>query len=316
MNFNLQHLERQQDVFWFPGMGDEPPPVNFTPGMVTLLRKALTDVLANGGIKRAVLCSEDTVYVNRMIWDLNWGKCYRLFTMLCTALIGARHRHQNKYRKLLMNPTSPGVRNLQNWIENAWENGYDEEGCELLQESLINTSKLLSLPDLWAAFVSRRLPAHFATCFPTVPTNIGNASLTWIKAYFDQPRTSESGIQCTSKMPILFAFSTTEKNHHYAVVGYEVDGDENINLLVFDPERVPDPSLRRYLLDHEASTQPDPVAYKTALKLCRLKGSWLVKNMTKVEILYFKDPLEQPLKNDDETKSEYEDIVTLMEDIL
>jgi hypothetical protein len=46
---------------------------------------------------------------------------YRNFLMVCTALMD--QPFQPMYFPLLDSPTSPGVRNLQHWIEDAWRCG-------------------------------------------------------------------------------------------------------------------------------------------------------------------------------------------------
>ncbi|KAK1230288.1 hypothetical protein PQX77_006626 [Marasmius sp. AFHP31] len=255
MNFKqLEELEEQQDVFWYPGMNSSPP-VNFTPGVIVLLKQALQASYAGGRIKRAVLCDKGVVYVNHLIWDMSWGASYRLFTMACCALMASKQPYRSQYQAVLTKPSVPGVRNLQKWLEDAWNVGYDPKGRDALKNRLIGTSKKLSMQDLWTAFVSRKIPASFAffDCgskgeyvVSEVDEGVSEVdkgeltALSWIVQLFERnlsSSSSSSGIQSTSQMPFFMATQLTNTVSHYAVVGYEVDVNDNISLLVFDPTR-------------------------------------------------------------------------------
>jgi hypothetical protein len=61
------------------------------------------------------------------------------------------------YFPLIDEPISPGIRNLQRWIELAWGFGFDPEGKRQLKK-LIGTTKWIGTADLWIAFASRGIP--------------------------------------------------------------------------------------------------------------------------------------------------------------
>lgn len=81
---------RETDPFWYAAQATPPPP-SFTPGnifrlseltdllliqaigLIQLLRKGLLKNHARGQIRRAVLCYENVVHVNREPWDASWG---------------------------------------------------------------------------------------------------------------------------------------------------------------------------------------------------------------------------------------------------
>lgn len=82
--------------------------------------------------------------------------------MACTALID--QQVQPLYFPALDQPTSPGVRNLQYWIEAAWKDGmkpssrfitafntyigFDEEGASELGHNLVGTKKWIGTAGL------------------------------------------------------------------------------------------------------------------------------------------------------------------------
>ncbi len=141
-------------------------------GLVPLLKKALLKSHAKGTTQKAYLCSQQAVHIGSEFWDRGWG-CgyvipftpalhhpivsarYRNFEMACAALMG--QETQPLYFPLLDSPIPPGVRRLQQWIEDAWREGsfslttfhsyismppgYDEEGARQLHRKLVETTK-------------------------------------------------------------------------------------------------------------------------------------------------------------------------------
>jgi hypothetical protein len=147
---------KEMDVFWYPSQATSPPS-NYTPGwrtiscdlalnnahivypgIIPLLKNHLWTCHAEGITCRAALCYKGSVHVNRELWDASWGcgyvcrvrSCailndgefrYRNFSMVCAALMD--QTSQPLYFPLLDAPIGPGVRNLQTWIESAWQAG-------------------------------------------------------------------------------------------------------------------------------------------------------------------------------------------------
>ncbi|KAL0577892.1 hypothetical protein V5O48_004087 [Marasmius crinis-equi] len=268
--------EKVQDVFWYQAM-ESPPPDNFTPGLIPLLRKALLKSHAQGNTVRAVLCYERTTLINGQMWDIGWGCGYRNFLMACSALMD--QQLQPLYFPLLDQPTSPGVRNLQRWIEEAWRNGYDQEGYQQLHK-LVDTNKWIGTsgrrhqpfheiieptsttrPDLCTAFVYRGIPAELAD-FDAEGDDIRPLTK-WIVEYFDKHKGSSSNtlnealsgaspVQCVPCMPLVLQ----NAGHSRLVVGYEMVKGGVINLLIFDPSTRPNKTIRKAALDcHFAYSQ-------------------------------------------------------------
>ncbi|KIK63690.1 hypothetical protein GYMLUDRAFT_40754 [Collybiopsis luxurians FD-317 M1] len=247
------NLERGKDVFWYPAMKTPPPP-NFTPGLITVLKKALLKSHAKGTTTRAVLCYERAVLINRQIWDANWGCGYRNFLMSCAVLLD--QPYQPMYFPLLDQPIPPGIRNLQRWIEEAWKNGFDPEGREELK-SLVDTKKWIGTSDLCAAFLSRGIPVELVD-FEVQDPKKGLVPLTnWIVSYFDKfsklsstastinaVLSGASPVVCAPCLPIILQ----NDGHSRTVVGYELTKSGVVNLLVFDPSRIPSKQLRNVAL--------------------------------------------------------------------
>ncbi|THV07861.1 hypothetical protein K435DRAFT_741256 [Dendrothele bispora CBS 962.96] len=247
----LKFMEDGRDVFWYPSL-QTPPPSNFTPCMIPLLKKALLKSHAKGTTLRAVLCYDRAVYICRQNWDITWGCGYRNFLMSCAALMD--QQVQPMYFPLLDKPIAPGIRNLQRWIETAWKDGFDQQGFNDLKK-LMDTSKWIGTSDLCTAFVYRNIPAEI------VDIDLQERDITplidWIVQYFDESLKDHtpgsatvfdvlsraSPVQCSSCMPIVIQ----NNGHSRMVVGYERTKND-VNLLVFDPAKVPSKSVRQAAL--------------------------------------------------------------------
>ncbi|EKM55631.1 uncharacterized protein PHACADRAFT_173790 [Phanerochaete carnosa HHB-10118-sp] len=259
------------DAFWHPAQ-DDPPPLNFTPGLIPLLKKALVKAHAKGAVERAYLCSDVAVHVQTESFDRGWGCGYRNFLMSCAALMG--QQLQPMYFPLLDAPISPGVRNLQQWIEDAWSRGFDEEGRDQLKQKLTSTRKWIGTGELYVAFSSRGIPVNLVD-FQLHERGI-EALIRWIVDYFTQdvPRSTNindalkaaSPVVITDKMPIVLQHS----GHSRTVVGYEKLGNK-IQLLIFDPGRYISPDIRRAALakrgGSNAATNPPQKAHFSPKKL-------------------------------------------------
>ncbi|KDQ33781.1 hypothetical protein PLEOSDRAFT_152572 [Pleurotus ostreatus PC15] len=251
-----------KEAFWYPSSSSPPPP-HYYPGMIKLLQRALKQLQAKGQTRRAVLCYEQAVYIPRETWDATWG-CGN-FLMACAALMD--QQLQPLYFPFLDSPISPGVRNLQRWIENAWKDGkclrrlvdagFDEEGRKELK-NLVNTRKWIGTSDLWVAFTYRRIPAELVE-FKLESSGV-QPLIDWIVAYFSSSSLSQmkdfdarkyiegvpqgEAVRITERMPIILQ----HQGHSRTIVGYEVTKKGEVNLLTFDPSRVPKPALRRAAL--------------------------------------------------------------------
>ncbi|PPQ74213.1 hypothetical protein CVT26_004504 [Gymnopilus dilepis] len=240
--------KNERDDFWYPALNTPPPP-SFTPGLIPLLQKGLLKSHARGFTRRAVLCSEIAVHVNREPWDAGWGCGYRNFLMACAVLMN--QTKQPMYFPLLDSPISPSIRNLQTWIETAWKEGFDIEGQQQLKK-LINTRKWIGTSDLWVAFVYRSIPAELVDfkSGDDSQNRISDLVINWVIKYFT-PEQKERPSDAFSSLKVSQVFSTDKiplilqhNGHSRTVVGYEIDKNGVAKLLVFDPAYKPTSEIR------------------------------------------------------------------------
>ncbi|EIW60199.1 uncharacterized protein TRAVEDRAFT_164804 [Trametes versicolor FP-101664 SS1] len=232
-----------QNVFWYSTQATEPPP-NFSPGLIPVLKKALSKSHERGSTQRAWLACENAVHIQAEGWDRMWGCGYRNYLMACAALMA--QQRQPMYFPLLDTPTPPGIRNLQVLLEEAWKNSFDEEGAEQLHYKLVETTKWIGTADLNVAFTYRGIPANLAD-FSDLKKGV-DPLLQWIYNYFSggdpQPKSTTVGealrgarpVIVTDKLPIVLQY----QGHSRTIVGCERAKNGSINLLEFDPsKRIP-----------------------------------------------------------------------------
>ncbi|KAJ7273239.1 peptidase family C78-domain-containing protein [Mycena rebaudengoi] len=289
--FGFKKLGHQkvQDLFWYPAQTSKPPP-NYTPGLIPLIRQHLNRSHAKGNTRRAVLCYDRAVLVTREGWDTSWGCGYRNFLMACTALMD--QPFQPMYFPLLDDPIPPSVRNLQKCLEDAWTAGYDPEGAQQLKKKLVGTKKWIGTGDLHVAFTFRGIPSKLVD-FDLKKNPRGADILTdWVIEYFSQSNDSTttrtvnnvllgaSVVTITSHMPLILQHD----GHSRTIVGYEVSKTGAINLLVFDPSRIPSKNIRRAAMDiflsksgHHtppvAATSTNPVASSSGKRRASSDGN-------------------------------------------
>lgn len=249
-SFQLSLRKKPADEFWYPTLS-RPPPDNYCPGLIPLLKHALKKSHTKGNTRRAVLCYESATYISVEAFDRGWGCGYRNFLMACAALMD--QQIQSIYFALLDDPFPPSVRNLQRWIEAAWKEGYDLEGAKDLR-SLVDTKKWIGTAELYTAFTFRGVPSQLVD-FDLSKSEKGiQVMIDWIVQYFSPPNQKQgtvtdilrgaSPVITTDKMPLVLQFN----GHSQTIVGYEISRNGDANLLVFDPSRPPRLHLRRAAL--------------------------------------------------------------------
>lgn len=172
-----------QDQWWHPAQSVKPPR-NFTPGLIPLLKTHLNKSHAAGNTRRATLCYDRAVLINREVWDAGWGCGYRNYMMACAALMD--QPFQPMYFPLLDHPTPPSVRNLQQWIEDAWKAGFDPEGARQLKQ-LVGTRKWIGTSDVQVAFTSRGIPSKLVDFDMKTSARGAHILTDWVVEYFSQP---------------------------------------------------------------------------------------------------------------------------------
>lgn len=237
----------ENDVFWYPSLGS-PPPRNYTPGLIPIIKQSLNTLCANGKVARAVLCHDKVVHISKELWDISWGCGYRNFLMLCTGLV--EQEHQPLYFPLLDTSPTPSVRNLQSCIQIAWDDGYDAVGRKELRSKIIGTNKWIGTAEIYVVLSHRGIPAELVDFNGfRDKESCAAAVIQWMVQYFtpDEPECAKaqsssinnvlgktSPVFSTHLMPVILQ----HRGHSRTIIGYQRDVDGIVNLLTFDTGRL------------------------------------------------------------------------------
>ncbi|KAF7778891.1 hypothetical protein Agabi119p4_3236 [Agaricus bisporus var. burnettii] len=307
----------ENDVFWYPSLG-VPPPRNFTPGLIPLLKSSLITLCTKGRILRSVLCDEKVVHISKELWDASWGCGYRNFLMLCTGLM--EQQTQPLYLSLLDTQPSPSVRSLQSWVHSAWDNGYDQVGRNELRNRLMETNKWIGTAEIYVALSFRGIPAELLD-FDGFrdKEDCAAAVIRWMVKYFDSeysdaqdtPSTSindtlgkTTPVIASQLMPVILQ----HRGHSRLIVGYQQETDGSISLLTFDTGRLLPLALRNLARSNcglSESISPECPQVETPVheqsngeRLDNVKPITLRDLLTPSELeLGMENPAETPSKN-------------------
>ncbi|KAL1409950.1 hypothetical protein Q8F55_003949 [Vanrija albida] len=211
--------ETKGDEWWDPtrgGVKNANIPSNFSPGLILVLRDMLLKEVSKRDIRSAVLASGGVHIKSSWTFDGTWGCGYRNAEMIISVLVS-----EPQYRDVF---STPGVRAIQSWIEEAWRDGYDPDGRFQLQDKLLGTRKWIGTSD----------------DFDKPGVNSGSDEPAfkrlqrWVKNYFDGDDVGHPGsVRISTRLPVILQHS----GHSRSIVGYEESAKGEINLLVFDPAK-------------------------------------------------------------------------------
>ncbi|CAG7558660.1 unnamed protein product [Fusarium equiseti] len=125
----------------------------------------------------------------------------------------------------------PNIFQIQNLIENAWDNGINAQG-RAETGGIRGTRKYIGTPEAQAVFLSLNIPCSVQAFKDPERGRSKQHLFEAIERYFQGGVTSvEDRIHCTNLPPIYLQ----HPGHSLTIVGFEKQMDGHTNLLVFDP---------------------------------------------------------------------------------
>ena len=281
----------RRDKWWDPVDGSTSDiPANVSPGIIPVLARVLAASLQHR-ITRFAALSRPAVHI-KGVWgfDMGWGCGYRNALMALSALLYSQPAYRSVFARDV-NGADPGVRRIQGWIEQAWENGYDRIGSDHFKGKLLGTRKWIGTTDLYTMFTSKGIPCELYD-FPkpkvgkSGPRTAHIALQQWVRNYFleedDSPpleRSSRSGpsqrsrsafdvmmrtdqegvgrgeaIRLSARYPLILQHS----GHSRTIIGYEENASGNINLLLFDPAKTMPKDVRAAGIQEQLHNRQQP----------------------------------------------------------
>ena len=108
-----------------------------------------------GNVKERRLCQMSCDHFAATWLDQGWACGYKNFQMLLSSLSNDPKYSMHLFgHEARANAVIPSVSRLQKLIENAWAAGFDSEGREQLNGSLVNSTKWIGPTEIYACLAN------------------------------------------------------------------------------------------------------------------------------------------------------------------
>ncbi|GFQ02163.1 zinc finger with ufm1-specific peptidase domain protein [Phtheirospermum japonicum] len=238
------------------------------PNLMTLLRKCLESESTNSV---SILCGHIDHIQSIESWDVGWGCGWRNIQMLSSYLLSQREETRN----VVFGGCGyvPNIRSIQNWLELAWEKGFDTPGSDYFDRKIHGKRNWIGTTECAAVFRSFGLRARIVDfcgkgfefghvgrkneevygpmdVFLSKGKKMENCSVSseavkghqvlceWVWNYFsgdDAGKSVNCRVVLSKKSPLYFQ----QDGHSRTIVGIQAkhlrDGTKQYNLLIFDP---------------------------------------------------------------------------------
>lgn len=165
--------------------------------------------------------------------DSGWGCGYRNLQMMLSCLF-RNTEYAERLKLINMNANGdkfiqvPSITRLQNAVEEAWKQGFDEEGCKQLDGKLASTRKWIGATEIASFLLSCRIRCRIIDFHrPSSSDGKHPALLSWVLDYYKNA--------AEFKPPLYFQ----HQGHSRTIVGVEQLQNSQVQLLVLDPSHTP-----------------------------------------------------------------------------
>ncbi|CAO3650189.1 unnamed protein product [Cunninghamella blakesleeana] len=219
-----------------------------TSGIIPRLEPHFIDLYKKGTTTSAYLCSSFTDHISTGIMDLGWGCGYRNTQMLMTFL-----QRKKQAGDVILQQVSD-IHGLQILLERAWEEGFDPQGADQLNNRVYKTRKWIGTTEVYSILCYLGIRCTILDFHrPTGPNDTHEELMDWIQDYFQSAQISTSNknkiVYITNRPPLYLQHS----GHSRTVIGIELLKNGKRNLIMFDPGRR---MLRSYHQKQEESHDP------------------------------------------------------------
>lgn len=198
---------------------------NESPGIIPVLAQLSA---LDRSVKQAYYCHPSTLHIGKT--PKEGGFCgYRNIQMLISYIQGAHAQGQEEFPG-----RTPGILELQDLIERAWDKGINEIGRQQTG-GIRDTRKYIGTPEAQALFLSSQIDCavELFSDSPDGQIEAHEQLLYAMESYFAQAAVKDdgSGVIKTLLPPVYLQ----QPGHSITVVGFERRRDGTCNLVVFDP---------------------------------------------------------------------------------
>ncbi|KAJ4303008.1 hypothetical protein N0V90_001899 [Kalmusia sp. IMI 367209] len=194
---------------------------NETPGIIPILAQLSA---LDRTVKEAFYCHPSTIHISKTRKE--GGFCgYRNIQMLISYIQGSRAQGHEEF-----SGRTPGVLNLQDLIEKAWDKGINNIGRQQTG-GIRDTRKYIGTPEAQALFLSSQIDCavQMFTDGPGGSTEAHESLLAAIERYFSQAAISDGSNVYKTLLPPIYL---QQPGHSLTIVGIERRRDGSLNLMV------------------------------------------------------------------------------------
>lgn len=131
-------------------------PPYWSPCVLKVVKQYLADSTKTSTVRARL--STDVPHIRQSLrFDAHWGCGYRNGLMVISALMLQSSEYRTAFGRE-RNGADPGVRRIQAWLEEAWEAGFDRDGCAQLKGKALGERKWVGPTDLYAMFSFKGIP--------------------------------------------------------------------------------------------------------------------------------------------------------------
>lgn len=215
--------------------------INETPYLLPALAQLLE---CDQTVDKVYLCHPAIVHIAKL--PREGGFCgYRNLQMLLSYIRGAMAQGHEHFPQ-----QTPGILQLQDLIESAWDAGINPEG-RIETGGVKDTRKYIGTPEVQAVCLLLGIDCRADVCLTQEAKAVKPAHeqlLDLVEACFEKAGTESGKVRKTVLPPMYFQ----QRGHSLTVVGLEKSKDGHRILLVFDPAYRPSPAIQK-LLGHSSS---------------------------------------------------------------
>ncbi|KAH3906949.1 hypothetical protein HBI56_113240 [Parastagonospora nodorum] len=209
---------------------------NETPGIIPILAQLSA---LDRSVREAYYCHPSTLHVGKT--PREGGFCgYRNIQMLLSYIQGAKAQGHEEFPG-----RTPGILNLQELIESAWDKGINTIG-RVQTGGIRGTRKYIGTPEAQAFFLSSEINCAVEMFSDMKERKIEahETLLDAVERYFTQAAVKDGSNVYKTLLPPIYL---QQPGHSITIVGFERHRNGSCNLVVFDPMYSTSPAMHKLL---------------------------------------------------------------------
>ncbi|KAF1915320.1 peptidase family C78-domain-containing protein [Ampelomyces quisqualis] len=209
---------------------------NETPGIIPILAQLSA---LDRSVREAYYCHPSTLHIGKT--PREGGFCgYRNIQMLLSYIQGAKAQGHEEFPG-----RTPGILNLQDLIENAWDKSINPIG-RIQTGGIRGTRKYIGTPEAQAFFLSSEINCAVETFSDIKERKIEahETLLDAIERYFSQAAVEDGSSVHKTLLPPIYL---QQPGHSITIIGFERRRDGSCNLVVLDPMYSTSPAMYKLL---------------------------------------------------------------------